>query len=414
MKKIISASLGFLFIFQTAFAATTTPLTDINGHKYQTSIEYLYNEGIISGYPNMTFRPNTSINRAELTKIIVESNFDSSLINQYANTSCFPDVKASDWFAKYVCFAKSKNIVSGYPDGNFKPANTINLVEALKIIYEGLSIPIKDENVVFKFRYYSPAALAGYLPDELKGGYAIFLTRGEVSEVLYRILTDENRITEIDINLGLKIVRQKYQASCGIAALATALSLGANVTEDQIIQQMITMGMYPNNPVTNVDGKNYWDDPESVFVGNYDGLVSIYMNKLSGFGFLEAPLERLAKVYAVNSEKFSGKSMAYIAQQIDLGFPVIVFANVNARNGAVVISEPGPYTVSWTLSTDNRILIVPMYKHNLVIEGYRGTPANPSVFYVIDPFYGNKIELTSPQLSALLQGYNYSGVTIKF
>ena len=414
MKKIVYLFVCFLLVVNTVFAQSVTTLTDINNHKYQTAIEYLFNEGIISGYPNMTFKPNTSINRAELTKTIVESNYDTVLINQYANTSCFPDVNTSDWFSKYVCFAKSKNIVSGYPDGTFLPANTVNLVEALKIIYEGLNIPINNENVVFKFKYYSPAMLAGYLPEDLRGGYAKLLTRGEVSEVLYRILTDENRIIESDVSLGLTVFKQKYQSSCGIAALATALSLGTSVTEDQIIQQMTAMGLYPNNPVRNENGKYYWDDPQQVFVGDYDGLVSIYMSRLTGFGFLEGPLEKLAKVYAADSEKFSNKSLSYLAEQIDLGNPVIVFANVNARNGAVVISEPGPYNVSWTFNNTMQEISVPMYKHNLVIDGYRGTPEKPAVFYIIDPFYGNKIELSSTQLSALLAGYDYSGVVVKF
>jgi len=55
-----------------------------------------------------------------------------------------------------------------------------------------------------------------------------------------------------------------------------------------------------------------------------------------------------------------------------------------------------------------------MYKHNLVIEGFRGVLANSEIFYVVDPFYGNKIEMTPTQLNDILKGYNYSGVVIKF
>lgn len=42
--------------------------------------------------------------------------------NLYEN--CFEDVE-DEWFAPYVCYAKEKGWVTGYPDGTFKPENNV-------------------------------------------------------------------------------------------------------------------------------------------------------------------------------------------------------------------------------------------------------------------------------------------------
>jgi uncharacterized protein YvpB len=411
MKKLLLFLIFLFGISGSAFAADL--LYDINGHIYEDSIQYLYEQEIVLGYASGNFLPDIKINRAEFTKIVLEANYDSALFDEFQDDSCFTDVPANQWFTKYICFAQSKSIVSGYGDGYFVPQNTINLLEALKIVYEGYNIYIPETDDPIDLKYYNPAQKAGYIPKELYSKYAKLLTRGEISEILYRIITDEDKIIIPDINLGLTPVTQKYQASCGLAALSSALSFKMSISEDVILEQMKSMGLYPNNPVQTVDNKLIWDDPNSVFVGDVNGLVSIYTNRLTGYGFLEQPLLRLAKVWAPNSFVFNNSNLKYFAEQIKAGNPVIVFASVNARSGAVIIKEPGPYSVSWFLSNGTQ-LTYSMYKHNLVINGFRGFADNPEVFYVIDPFYGNEIELTPSELTSILNAYSFSGVVIKF
>lgn len=49
---------------------TSSKLKDISGHKFESSIIKSYNSGLIVGYPDMTFRPNNSITRAEMAVIL--------------------------------------------------------------------------------------------------------------------------------------------------------------------------------------------------------------------------------------------------------------------------------------------------------------------------------------------------------
>src|SRR3989338_8827261 len=94
-------------------------------HLNMPAIEYLVSIGTLQGYEDGTFKPDNTVNRAEIMKILVKGQGidpDPATFNH-----CFPDVN-DEWFAVSVCYAKAQGWVSGYPDGNFKPANTVNKV----------------------------------------------------------------------------------------------------------------------------------------------------------------------------------------------------------------------------------------------------------------------------------------------
>jgi hypothetical protein len=67
---------------------TANIFTDIGTHQYRESIQFLYTRGIISGYSDGSFKPDQSISRAELLKIILEAG-SGAIGNQ---NNCFTDV----------------------------------------------------------------------------------------------------------------------------------------------------------------------------------------------------------------------------------------------------------------------------------------------------------------------------------
>lgn len=107
---------------------------DVNDlHPNAKAINSLYKDGIIKGYDDGNFQPDGEITRAELTKMIV-SALSSPGLNDF--NSCFPDVQ-KDWFAPYVCYAKSHDWIAGFKDGKFHPNDKVTRVEAIKIIING-------------------------------------------------------------------------------------------------------------------------------------------------------------------------------------------------------------------------------------------------------------------------------------
>ena len=182
MKKII-LSIGVFFIFIAVALAYPDVGSD---YQYKTAIDYITEERIVQGYPDGTYKPNNKINRAEFTKIIVEAKISENPKSSAAD--CFPDVPKNEWFASYVCYAKQQGIISGYPDGYFRPANNINLVEATKILVKTLDVPTEEpEGTEWYSKYIEAMADHNYIPPS----FTYFdqkVTRGEMAEMVWRIL----------------------------------------------------------------------------------------------------------------------------------------------------------------------------------------------------------------------------------
>lgn len=156
-------------------------LSDISNYKYATTIKSLQGKSIIEGYSDGTYKPNNKINRAEFTKIVT-----GSIGNVSQDYNCFPDVK-TEWYAPYVCTAKKLGIIDGYPDGSFKPDQSITSAEALKITLEATfdNIPEVDSDYWWQ-KYTMYANLFGLRPEEWTLPNTE-ITRGEMAELIYRV-----------------------------------------------------------------------------------------------------------------------------------------------------------------------------------------------------------------------------------
>ncbi|GAG46693.1 unnamed protein product, partial [marine sediment metagenome] len=125
------------------------PMYDIQGHKYEDAIWYVYENEIVSGYSDGSYKADNTINRAELLKIIIEAVFYDEF-EEYDNTDCFSDVPSTEWYTKYVCYAKAEGIVEGYSGNKFKPTQEISFVEALKIAMVGFEYTFEEATPWYK------------------------------------------------------------------------------------------------------------------------------------------------------------------------------------------------------------------------------------------------------------------------
>lgn len=192
MKKFLSLVLGFS-LMGAGLVSAESVLSDIDEYEYAESIEFLYDGSILDGYNDGTFKPENKINRAEFTKVVINSVYDIEDLEGLSD-DCFPDVKSEDWFSPYVCLAQEEGIIQGYPDGTFKPGNDITQAEALKIIYESFYGDIQDLGGEWYQRYLDAAEFDGMLYFEATNSPAAHvITRGEVSYFLAWLL-DENLV----------------------------------------------------------------------------------------------------------------------------------------------------------------------------------------------------------------------------
>ena len=107
---------------------------------YNTAVSTLSSMGIITGYPDGTFRPNAAITRAEFAAIA--ARFDS---NGDKTTAKFSDI-ATHWAKDEISIAYNNGWINGYPDGTFGPQRDITRAETMTLVNRVLNRQPETEN----------------------------------------------------------------------------------------------------------------------------------------------------------------------------------------------------------------------------------------------------------------------------
>ncbi|QQR55477.1 S-layer homology domain-containing protein [Candidatus Peregrinibacteria bacterium] len=108
-------------------------------------INFAAEAGLIDGYGDGTFKPSRITNRVEALKLVStfyqevpkELRGDELLARYNLEENPFSDVDLDEWYAPYVIAAYSNGIIQGYPDGTYKPSQSITHAEFLKIAILG-------------------------------------------------------------------------------------------------------------------------------------------------------------------------------------------------------------------------------------------------------------------------------------
>ncbi len=175
-----------------------------NQHENFEAIEYVREKGIVQGYEDGSYQSDKKINRAEFTKIIIKATFSDAEINNCDSRLWgFPDVNRSEWFAPYVCMAKKQNIIQGYDDGNFKPGENINFVEAAKILVKTFGLPTQEYNKYWYTDYVMKLSEKRSIPLTITA-LDKKITRGEMAEFIHRLqvqtMQKNHRTFDPDVN----------------------------------------------------------------------------------------------------------------------------------------------------------------------------------------------------------------------
>ncbi len=106
----------------------TTFFDVAEGSWYEESIMLLASWGILQGYEDGSFRPDSPITRAEFVTVL------GRFYTLEDGTNIFPDVDEEHWAYAYIISAAEKGWVHGYPDGTFGPSKNITRAEAVTVI----------------------------------------------------------------------------------------------------------------------------------------------------------------------------------------------------------------------------------------------------------------------------------------
>jgi len=136
--------------------------TDVpQGYWAQSYIRALAAKNIISGFPDGTFRPNDPVTRVQFAAIVAKA-FASP---QGSQTVDFKDVSRSFWGYQAIQAAANSGFMSGYPDGTFLPQQQIPRVQVLVSLASGLALNPGDPSVLSI--YQDAAQIPTYATDKV-------------------------------------------------------------------------------------------------------------------------------------------------------------------------------------------------------------------------------------------------------
>ncbi len=129
-KRMIATGLAVSITLGSVQTLKVFASSDISDNYFaKAQIDKFISEGIIKGYPDGTFKPNNSITRAEFVKIINKA-FGFTKVG----TKSFKDIKEDAWYTNDIKIAVEKGYINGFEDNTFRPNEEITREQMAKIL----------------------------------------------------------------------------------------------------------------------------------------------------------------------------------------------------------------------------------------------------------------------------------------
>jgi len=132
LKKVLALVLAFACAFTMFAGAAFTDSADI---KVDTEVvDTLVSLGVVNGYDDGSFKPNGTVTRAEMAKMIYvlrTGNSDASAYND--DKTSFTDI-GSHWARGYIKYCQSLGIIAGKSNTIFAPNASVTAQEAAKML----------------------------------------------------------------------------------------------------------------------------------------------------------------------------------------------------------------------------------------------------------------------------------------
>ncbi|ATF12004.1 sugar-binding protein,S-layer protein [Brevibacillus brevis X23] len=165
-----------------------------------TNIKSKSQRGYMNGYPDGTFQPDRTVTRAEMAAILLNAGMVSQ---SSANKGRFFDVADNYWAVNSIHQASAAGMMSGYPDGTFRPSANITRAEIAAVIYKYKALQGAGGGTAFfdvRGDHWSSPIIAAVVAKGYMTGYpdGTFqpekaLTRAETVTILNRVL---NRVPQ--------------------------------------------------------------------------------------------------------------------------------------------------------------------------------------------------------------------------
>lgn len=214
----------------TGHSVLAARFSDVQGTAFQPAFTYLSENNIVQGYSDGTGRPDAAINRAEALKVLVTPQPQMQTRIQWYQRNLPPiplflDVDQTAWYTPFLEVAFESQVVTGYPDGTFRPANSVTVEEALALLLRTYQIPLdpqfkqSDRIQNADGNWYTPFVNTAVSKNLVRPGAKLYLgsaiSRGEFFSILYRLdsIVKSNQPAFVDPTVGQPVIVQSSSVS---------------------------------------------------------------------------------------------------------------------------------------------------------------------------------------------------------
>lgn len=135
LKRSEAATVFVRVLGLTATSTTGgTGFKDVpSGYWAKNDIELAKQYGLFTGYPDGTFKPEGYITREQMAVVLNNYLNKNKTLNSPSQLP-FSDVSLSHWSAPQILAMYNKGLLTGFPDGQFRPTDTLSRAQMAAII----------------------------------------------------------------------------------------------------------------------------------------------------------------------------------------------------------------------------------------------------------------------------------------
>lgn len=201
MIGIFGAVLGSMLIW-AGNAAAEERFNDLQYSKWaEDGIEYMAKRGTVAGYGDGKFKPAGLVTRAQAVTFLVRELYPEQL-EKPAEGTTYSDVPKTHAFNKEIAIASKNGLASGFPDGSFRPDASLSRAETAAFLTRAYSLSEGKQTTNWSDteNHWAAAPILVMSSNGLVGGYSDgtyrpnqTVTRAEYAVFMSRLIQFERQ-----------------------------------------------------------------------------------------------------------------------------------------------------------------------------------------------------------------------------
>ena len=168
-----------------------TPFQDVDETDwFAQDVDIAYTAGYIEGTSKNTFSPDMEISREQAAVILARNLMMQPAVGE--NVAFSDGRELSSWSSGLVATAASYHLISGYPDGTFRPQNPITRGEAAIMVVNAIGTPVQEPGTHTLGNVYGNVTITSSgvtLRDTVVAGNLYITTGVDLGDVLLENVT---------------------------------------------------------------------------------------------------------------------------------------------------------------------------------------------------------------------------------